>query len=147
MLQNSIRIIVRNVCNAYSRLLSKKYLLENVKTMAMAPMAPVADEGAAGKPVAEENNAGFIDSSFIIGTTDVVERFFSECKNVLTDKRSGMTPFVFESIMFLKANAALWNAEDVAQAILMQTDDTKEAADYALVFKDYLESLESEENE
>ena len=114
--------------------------------MAMAPMAPVADEGAAGKPVAEENNAGFIDSSFIIGTTDVVERFFSECKNVLTDKRYRMTPFVFESIMFLKANAALWNAEDVAQAILMQKDDTREAADYAL-FKDYLDILESEENE
>ena len=72
-----------------------------------------------------------------------MERFFSDCNNVLTDKRSGMTPFVFESIMFLKANAALWNAEDVAQAILMQKDDTREAADYAL-FKYYLKSLEKQ---
>ena len=34
-----------------------------------------------------------------------------------------MTPFVFESIMFLKANRTLWNAEDVAQAIAMERDD------------------------
>ena len=103
--------------------------------------------GTAGKPVAEENNASSIDSNFIIGTTtDVVERFFSECKNVLTDRRrSGLTPFVFKSIMFLKANKALWNAEDVAQAILMQKDDSRDAA--AADYDWFKDNLESEENE
>ena len=65
----------------------------------------------------EEANAEYIDASFILGTSDIVERFFSLCKYVLTDTRSSLTAEMFEMIVFLKANRDLWNLKEVDAAI------------------------------
>lgn len=43
----------------------------------------------------------YIDLSWILGTSNNVERLFSESKNVMTDKRRHMDAYTFESIMFL----------------------------------------------
>jgi len=59
----------------------------------------------------------------------IVERFFSLCKYVLTDSRASLTPFMFESIVFLKANDEYWGPGDVARAIKME-DNQREQADY-----------------
>ena len=65
----------------------------------------------------EEVNKEYIDPSFILGTSDIVERFFSLCKYVLTDQRASMTAENFETIVFLKANRDLWGLPEVAEAI------------------------------
>ena len=78
-------------------------------------------------------NPEYMDASFILGTTCIVERFFSTCKYVLTDNRASMTPWMFETIVFLKTNGELWGILDMAEAI-MKTKNKKglaqDQADY-----------------
>jgi hypothetical protein len=59
----------------------------------------------------------YIDLSCVMGTSDIVERCFSLAKRVLSDGRLGMSPYMFEVIMFLKMNMEHWIAHDVALAI------------------------------
>jgi hypothetical protein len=65
----------------------------------------------------------YIDCRFILGTNNTVERLFSRAKRFLTDARAGMTPYMFEVIMFLKMNEDLWGILEVAQAIKMNDVD------------------------
>ena len=60
-----------------------------------------------------------MDARFILGTSVVVKRFFSLCRNILTDKRASLTPKMFECLAFLKVNKELWELEDTARAIKM----------------------------
>ena len=53
----------------------------------------------------------YVDLSHVIGTSDVVERLFSACKLVMTDRRKGMGPEMLDMIMMLKHNQDLWNAD------------------------------------
>ena len=59
------------------------------------------------KKKTKEANPDYIDASFILGTSVVVERFFSECKHILTDHRASLTPFMFECLSLLKVNREL----------------------------------------
>ena len=34
----------------------------------------------------------YLDASFVLGTSVIVERFFSQCKLVLSDRRASLTP-------------------------------------------------------
>ena len=46
------------------------------------------------KPAAKKNdkeNPEYMDARFILGTSVVIERFFSLCRNILTDKRASLT--------------------------------------------------------
>jgi hypothetical protein len=71
----------------------------------------------------QEAQSKYIDCDFILGTNNTVERLFSRAKRVLTDARAGMTPYMFEVIMFLKINQDLWGVHDVADAIKMLDSD------------------------
>ena len=57
------------------------------------------------------------DASFVLGTSVIVERFFSLCKLVLNDRRASLTPWMFECIMFLKVSKDYWTIEDTAMAL------------------------------
>jgi len=45
------------------------------------------------------------------------ERLFSAAKHILTDVRKSTSPVLFEAILFLKHNRALWNERTVGKAM------------------------------
>ncbi|KAG6942245.1 hypothetical protein JG687_00019172 [Phytophthora cactorum] len=47
-------------------------------------------------------------------TLNTCERFFSECKMILTLQRSCMLPAHFEMLMFLRANKDMWDVTSLA---------------------------------
>ena len=46
-----------------------------------------------------------------------MERLFSRAKHIYTDFRGGISPYMFECIMFLKMNQDLWGPEEVFKAM------------------------------
>jgi hypothetical protein len=66
--------------------------------------------------LSDEEHA-YIDCSFIVATSNTVERLFSTSRYVLTDQRKRMSPIMFEAFMFLKFNRNDWNLTMVASAM------------------------------
>jgi hypothetical protein len=89
----------------------------------------------------ESEKSNYVDLKWVLGTSDVVERCFSHAKKVLTDVRLGMSPYMFEIIMFLKVNMNHWTAHDVAEAIQMNTKGERNERELE-DFEDYGESME-----
>ncbi len=50
---------------------------------------------------------------WIPGTAYIIERFFSQAKQVSDDKRNSILPVSFESQMFLKINRKSWDLETI----------------------------------
>lgn len=71
---------------------------------------------AAKRLKSQDTMEDFIDTTFIPPTSNMVERLFSCCKNVLTDYRSKLDNKRFEDIMMLKINRKLWDENTVAAA-------------------------------
>lgn len=63
----------------------------------------------------------YIDCSFLVATSNTVERLFSQCKYVLTDQRKSMPPIIFEAIIFLKMNRDFWDVAMLASAMKTET--------------------------
>ena len=58
----------------------------------------------------------YANLNFIMGSAAVVEQLWSKSDCVYTKRRAGLSPLVFEMIMFLKENRDLWSVYDVAEA-------------------------------
>ena len=71
----------------------------------------------------------YIDCSFIVVTSNTVERLFSTCKHVLTDSRKSMSPIMFEAIIFLKVNKNFWSVKMVASAMQSQPKEPERDRD------------------
>ena len=71
----------------------------------------------------------YVDITFITGTSNSCERLFSAAKHVLTDTRKCMSPIMFESLIFLQKNRAMWDQFAVAAAAKMQVQQRQEEAD------------------
>ncbi|CAB9523289.1 Inherit from NOG: AvrBs3 and PthA family of transcription activator-like effector proteins [Seminavis robusta] len=83
----------------------------------------------------KDDNSDYINADFILATNDIVERFFSQCKHVLTPIRNRLSPYMFECLMFLKCNDDLWDVHDVSEAIAMEKKGKRNLREQ----KDYLE--------
>ena len=59
------------------------------------------------------------------GTACEVERLWSVARYVLTTQRAKLSPLLFETIMYLKFNAQLWDANIVHQAHCRLVKDNK----------------------
>ena len=57
------------------------------------------------------------DLNWLPATSNICERLFSKSKYTLTRYRSHMTPFTFESSMFLHINRDFWDLELVSQIL------------------------------
>ena len=64
--------------------------------------------GSAGK---------YIDTRFIVPTSNMVESFFSRAGYALNDRRRSLLPANLEAQMFLLANTGFWNVEDVRKVV------------------------------
>ena len=49
------------------------------------------------KKKTKEAKPDYLDASFSLGTSLVVEQFFSECMHILTDHQACFMPFMFQS--------------------------------------------------
>ena len=112
---------------------SKKARIEMLRDM--EKRRKEAARKLSGKSSSEDGevNKGYMDASFVLGTSVIVERFFSQCKLVLSDRRASLTPWMFECIMFLKVNKDYWGIEDTAIAIKRcegQQVDAREQRDF-----------------
>ncbi|OQR89858.1 hypothetical protein ACHHYP_05992 [Achlya hypogyna] len=58
----------------------------------------------------------YIDLSFVLPTSNIVERLFSVVKYILTDTRKHMHPINFEMVIFLRSNK-YWGVDTVAESI------------------------------
>jgi len=55
----------------------------------------------------------YVDTRFIVPTSNLCERLFSKAGYVLSDRRRGLLPSNFEMQLFLHFNSRLWSIEDV----------------------------------
>ena len=61
-------------------------------------------------------NSPYIDTRFILPTSNLSERLFSTAGYAFSDYRKGLLPQNLEEQIFLKANRHLWDVETLSQA-------------------------------
>lgn len=59
----------------------------------------------------------YIDTRFILPTSNMVESLFSKAGYALTDRRRGIQPSNFEAQVYLHVNAHMWGVEDVSNLL------------------------------
>ena len=64
-----------------------------------------------------QNDSQCINAGFVFGSTAMIERLFSNAKNILSDNQCSMSPMLFESIIFLKFNDRFWDQSTVVNAV------------------------------
>jgi hypothetical protein len=62
-------------------------------------------------------SAEYYNADFILASAAEVERLWSMAKYILVDQRKGMTPQMFEALLFLKVNERFWNQSLVIDAL------------------------------
>ncbi|KAG7346145.1 hypothetical protein IV203_005213 [Nitzschia inconspicua] len=73
----------------------------------------------------------FLDIKMIVSaTSNCCERLFSEAKYVMVPHRRGMSPILFESLLFLKKNVEYWNVKTVGDAIQNSKRDKRDDDDF-----------------
>ena len=65
----------------------------------------------------KNNSSGFMDTKFLVPTTNHVERLFSTSKRIFSTKRRSLLPRTLEGLVFLKENRELWNLPLVATIV------------------------------
>ena len=61
-------------------------------------------------------------SKIVCATSNCCERLFSEAKYVMVPHRRGLSPIVFEALLYLKKNRKYWNVRTVSKAIRMKDE-------------------------
>ena len=59
----------------------------------------------------------FLDTRFILPTSNICERLFSKAGFALSDRRKSIHPAALEEQMFLHINSSLWNIDDVKSGV------------------------------
>ncbi len=59
--------------------------------------------------IQQSNRSAYIDTRFLLPTSNPVERLFSMSKRIFSDKRRRLLPRTLEALLFLKQNRILWN--------------------------------------
>ena len=89
------------------------------------------------------NASRYIDTRFLIPTTNHVERLFSMSKRVFSSKRRSLLPRTLEALVFLKQNRPLWNLSMVSSIVNdIDSDETIGSSDSLSDDDDSFEILE-----
>jgi len=97
----------------------KDKLALNIKKRKLGADLPGGD-GAATASV-------YVDvGKLICATSNCCERLFSEAKYIMLPHRRGMSPIVFEALIYLKKNLRFWNVKTVAVAMKRIVDDDRD---------------------
>lgn len=65
----------------------------------------------------------YVNTNFVIPTSNDVERLFSMSKRVFSAKRRGLSTLTLEALMFLKCNRDLWNLSSVSEIVNSNTNE------------------------
>jgi len=65
------------------------------------------------KSVSSVNSEEFIDTRFVLPTSNDCERLFSKVKYLWDDRRQSLLPMNLESQLFLNLNYDLWSVKDI----------------------------------
>jgi hypothetical protein len=63
------------------------------------------------------NDRRYMNLEFIPLTSNIFERLFSSARLVLTEYRKSLRPYKFESVIFPKFNASLWDINSVSKIV------------------------------
>lgn len=87
----------------------------------------------AGVGAHSKGNKEHVDvSQLICFTSNACERLFSEAKHIMVPHRRGMSPVLFEVILFLKKNVRFWN---VFAVVLARKDDAVNERDNDMCYE------------
>jgi hypothetical protein len=87
----------------------------------------------------QEFRSPYVDCSFIMGTSVIVERLFSKCEQVMTTDRRRMHPRLFEAIVFLRENCSWWDEVTVQEMVAGLND-----VELASLYEDFIENFDDE---
>ena len=59
----------------------------------------------------------YIDCSFVLSSSALVERLWSKADAILDQRRRALSPLIVETLLFLKENRHYWNQAHVAEAL------------------------------
>lgn len=76
-----------------------------------------------------EASSTYIDTKFLLPTSNHVERLFSLCKRVYAPNRRSLTPETFEALVFLKTNKNMWSVRTVAQIFTQDVAENVESSE------------------
>ena len=63
----------------------------------------------------------FVPLKLLTGTSVTMERVFSHCSCILTNRRKSMSPTVFDAFVCLKVNRYYWSVDTVASYNVQDT--------------------------
>ena len=70
---------------------------------------------------------GYMDvGNIVVATSNCCERLFSEAKYIMLPHRRGMSPILFEALLYLKKNLTFWTVSTVAKAMRMKEEVIQE---------------------
>ena len=82
----------------------------------------------------KNNSSGFMDTRFLVPTTNHVERLFSTSKRIFSTKRRSLLPRTLEALVFLKENRELWGLPVVSTIVNdEQSVDDLESSDNSII--------------
>ena len=102
-------------------------------------LADVYQAIASANDAATKTESDYVNLKFILASAAEVERIWSMAKYILVQQRKGMSPKLFECLLFLKYNRQFWNKRKVIDAYRMAKD--KKSTDRA---KKIAEEVEAE---
>jgi len=76
----------------------------------------------------EQQETRYVDTRFLLPTSNCCERLFSEAGHILNEKRRGMLPANFENQMYLKQNREFWGLSEVMK-VLQEQDAEEDKSD------------------
>jgi hypothetical protein len=118
--------------------LVRRFQVESNAEIVAEVVAELAGEGLDSRlkrkrQLSSAKTSDYINLDWIPPTSDIVERFFSKVKLVLTDLRKSLMPVTLESILFLKVHMRIWcTTKFVTKAIRRQlviNSDSDESSD------------------
>lgn len=80
-----------------------------------------ADRALKRQKLQEAATSAFINTCFLLPTTNHVERLFSLTKRIFSEKRRRLQPLTLERLIYLKENRKLWDLKLVAAIVNNET--------------------------
>lgn len=101
----------------------EKRAVSLLKTRNSVPIIPnganlsFAEQALKKRRIGTENGALYMDTHFLLPTSNICERLFSKAGHALSDRRGRIMPSNFEEQIFLHVNSDLWGISDVSKSL------------------------------
>ena len=108
------------VQKAVSNLINPYYVSVESNDHSSNTMMSLAERARKHLKTSREETCVYMDTRFLLPTSNVCERLFSIAGYSLNDRRVSISPLHFEEQIFLFSNADLWVIEEVNELVVEQ---------------------------